>query len=272
VRFAIAHGPGESVPCGAIPKNPPALDDLGLAQAFTHGGVEAEILENGVAMLAERGGAGAHARRGAREFCGGAGERCDLAVLLRDVLEHIAFANVEIACGFGVCAHGTGWNSRLGACGDHAGKGFIRAPFGDEAVGLIAAGDTGGGGGEIGMGAELVVTDHVRKHAPMGVEEDAEEDLAVAAIEDLDGRGVERIVAEALQRVADRAKREEAVGLEEDGVKEGDVDMLAFAGLITMADSGDGAERAVQAGEIVAQISGASYGRAVGRAVERHEA
>jgi len=54
-------------------------------------------------------------------------------------VEHIAFANVGIACGFGVCAHGTGWNSALGACGDHAGKGFIRAPFGDEAVGLIAS-------------------------------------------------------------------------------------------------------------------------------------
>src|SRR5579863_1346798 len=102
------------------------------------------------------------------------------------------------------------------------------------------------------MRAELVVADHAREHAPMGVEEDADEDLAVAASEDLDRGGVERIVAKPLQRIAERAKREEAVGLKEDRIEESDVDVLAFAGLIAMTDRGDGAESAVQAGEVVA--------------------
>ncbi len=71
---------------------------------------------------------------------------------------------------------------------------------------------------------------------------------------------------------SDRAERQVAGALEEHRIEQCDVDVLAFARAVAMAERGDRGERGVQPGEVVAQKGRRLHRLAIGRAVQREEA
>ena len=104
----------------------------------------------------------------------------------------------------------------------------------------------------------------------MRIDDDGQVDVAVGTGERVDGhRGLD-LRAEPSEWVPHRRQGRVPVRLEHHDVQQGDVDVLALAGLLPVPQGSQRADGGVQAGEVVADPRRRLHGAAIRIAVERH--
>ncbi len=156
--------------------------------------------------------------------------------------------------------------------GERVVRALRRGPRGHPRVDLVAPADALRRGGIARVFGDVGPSDQRGQALPVRVEQHAGQDVAVAAAVGVGGRGDAELVAEARQRDAERAEREVARRLEEHGVEQRDVDVLALAGGVAVVQRRHRPDHGDEAGQVVGEERRRLVRLALHRPVERHPA
>ncbi len=230
----------------------PQLDDANLAQSPALVLIDSKFRQDIVRIRSQSRCAASYPRRRARKLRRRTGDRRELAVLLRHLLQHVALERMRASRRLRVRPHLRARNIVLRAFVDRFLDGPRRAPPGKHRVTFFAMVHPAWNRREVIIGGEIVAPRHPRHHLPVRIEQHPRHHRPVTAFIDVSRNRERNFVAPSPDFDAHRPERQVAIGLKQHRIEHRDIDMLPFAGPIAMPQRRQRSDRAMQSAKIVA--------------------